>query len=38
MIIDDFSIAEAREAVAAFLEHQWLTVEYVAIDEAASYF
>ena len=38
IIIDDFSIAEAREAVAAFLEHHRLTVEFVAIDESASYF
>ena len=38
IIIDDFSIPEAREAVAEFLKHHGLTVEYVAIDEAASYF
>lgn len=38
IIIDDFSIAEAREAVATFLKHHGLTVDYVPIDETASYF
>ena len=38
IIIDDFSIAEAREAVAEFLEHHGVIVEFVPIDESASYF
>ena len=38
IIIDDFSITEAREAVATFLKHHGLVVEYVTIDETASYF
>ena len=38
IIIDDFAIAAAREAVAEFLEHHGLTVNYVPIDETGSYF
>jgi len=38
IIIDDFEIREAKEAVATFLQHHRLKVEYIRIDQAASYF
>lgn len=38
IIIDDFEIREAKEAVETFLQHHHLTVEYIRIDEFASYF
>ena len=38
VIIDDFAIQEAREAVETFLQHHGLIVEYITIDESSSYF
>ena len=38
IIIDDFEIREAKEAVATFLQHHRLNVDYIRIDEFASYF
>jgi O-methyltransferase len=38
VIIDDFEIREAKEAVATFLQHHKLTVQYIRIDNFAAYF
>lgn len=38
IIIDDFAIQEAKEAVETFLHHHGLRVDYVTIDESSSYF
>lgn len=38
IIIDDFTIHEAKEAVETFLQHHGLIVDYIAIDESSSYF
>ena len=38
IIIDDFAIREAKEAVETFLQHHKLIVDYIKIDEFSSYF
>lgn len=38
IIIDDFAIREAKEAVETFLKHHALIVDYITIDESSSYF
>ena len=38
IIIDDFAIREAKEAVETFLKHHGVIVDYIAIDESSSYF
>jgi len=38
IIIDDFTIQEAKEAVETFLHHHELIVDYVKIDDFSSYF
>lgn len=38
VIIDDFTISEAKEAVETFLQHHGVTVDYIHIDEYSSYF
>lgn len=38
IIIDDFAIREAKEAVESFLQYHGLIVDYNTIDESSSYF